>query len=86
MLVSARTGRGIDALLERVAVALALDMARVTLSFDAGDPFDRARIAHLYKVGRVVSQATRAGRTVVEADVPRRVRDRLLSAGEAGRR
>jgi GTP-binding protein HflX len=78
--VSARTGKGIDSLLERVAVALALDMARVTLSFDAGDPADRARIAHLYRVGRVVSQATSAGRTVVEADVPRRVRDRLLAA------
>jgi GTP-binding protein HflX len=78
--VSARTGKGIDLLLERVAVALALDMARVTLSFDAGDPADRARIAHLYRVGRVVSQATSAGRTVVEADVPRRMRDRLLAA------
>ena len=78
--MSSRTGEGIEALLERVAVALALDVARVTLSFDAGDPSDRARIAHLYRVGRVVSQATSAGRTVVEADVPRRVRDRLLGA------
>ena len=45
----------------------------VTLSFDAGDPSDRARIAQLYRVGRVVSQTTSAGRTVVEADVPRRL-------------
>jgi GTP-binding protein HflX len=81
VLVSARTGDGIETLLERVAVALALDMTRVTLSFDAGDPSDRARIAQIYKVGRVVSQATRGDRTVVEADLPRRLRDRLLGAG-----
>jgi GTPase len=74
VLVSARTGAGIDALLERVAVALALDVARVTMSFDAGDPSDRARMAQLYRVGRVISQTTSAGRTVVEADLPRRVR------------
>ena len=45
VVVSARTGEGIDALLERVAAALGLDVMRVTLSFDAGDPSDRARIA-----------------------------------------
>jgi GTP-binding protein HflX len=78
--LSARTGAGIDVLLERVAAALGLDVMRVTLSFDAGDPSDRVRIAELYRVGLVISQTTSAGRTMVEADVPRRLRDRLLAA------
>jgi len=80
VLLSARTGEGINALLERVAAALGLDVMRVTLSFDAGDPSDRLRIAELYRVGLVISQTTSAGRTMVEADVPRRLRDRLLGA------
>ena len=80
VLLSARTGAGIDALLDRMAAALGLDVMRVTLSFDAGDPSDRARIAQLYRVGLVISQTTSGGRTMVEADVPRRLRDRLLGA------
>jgi GTPase len=80
VLLSARTGAGVDVLLERVAAALGLDVMRVTLSFDAGDPSDRGRIAELYRVGLVISQTTSAGRTMVEADVPRRLRDRLLAA------
>ena len=80
VVLSARTGEGIDTLLERVAAALGLDVMRVTLSFDAGDPSDRVRIAELYRVGLVISQTTSAGRTMVEADVPRRLRDRLVGA------
>ncbi len=80
VLLSARTGAGIDALLDRLAAALGLDVMRVTLSFDAGDPSDRAHIAQLYRVGLVISQTTSGGRTMVEADVPRRLRDRLLGA------
>ena len=80
-LLSARTGEGINALLERVAAALGLDVMRVTLSFDAGDPSDSCVcISELYRVGLVISQTTSAGRTMVETDVPRRLRDRLLSA------
>ena len=64
-----------------MAAALGLDvMPPVTLSFDAGDPSDRVRIAELYRVGLVISQTTSAGRTMVEADVPRRLRDRMVVA------
>ena len=55
VVVSARTGKGVDALLERVAVALALDMARLTMSFDTADPSDRPHRAAL-RMGRVVSR------------------------------
>ena len=76
--VSARTGTGVADLLARLAVVTGLDTVRLTLSYDVTDESDRARIAHLYRVGRVVTQKNRGRRTVVEADVPRRLSKRLI--------
>ena len=81
VLVSARTGTGVKDLLGRLAVVTGLDTVRVTLSYDVTDESDRARIAHLYRVGRVVTQTSRGSRTVVEADVPRRLSKRLIDDG-----
>jgi hypothetical protein len=64
--------------LARLAVATGLDTVRLTLSYDVTDESDRARIAHLYRVGRIVAQKNRGRRTVVEADVPRRLSKRLI--------
>jgi GTP-binding protein HflX len=79
--VSARTGTGVADLLARLAVVTGLDTVRLTLSYDVTDESDRARIAHLYRIGRVVTQRNRGRRTVVEADVPRRLSQRLIDDG-----
>jgi GTP-binding protein HflX len=78
-LISARTGQGVDELLQMVASRLALDTRRITITFDSGKEFDRQQIARLYRVARVVSHVATNGRVVIEADVPRRFIERLTT-------
>src|SRR6185436_5404636 len=70
--ISARTGEGIEALCNLIATRLTLDARRLTFAFDPGSAADRERLAMVYRVGRVVSHRSDAGRMLVEADVPRR--------------
>jgi GTP-binding protein HflX len=78
-LIAARTGHGIDELLQMVASRVALDTRRITITFDSGKEFDRQQIARLYRVARVVSHVATNGRVVIEADVPRRFIERLTT-------
>jgi GTPase len=78
-LISARTGKGIDELLQMVASRLALDTRRITITFDSDKEFDRQQIARLYRVARVLSHVATNGRVVIEADVPRRFIERLTT-------
>jgi GTPase len=75
--ISALTGQGIDELVETMTSRLALDVRRVTLTFDPDDDADRERIARVYRHGRVVLHETRDGQVSITADVPRRVLGRL---------
>jgi GTP-binding protein HflX len=79
VLISARTGAGIDELLQAVAARVALDTRRITITFDADKEFDRQQIARLYRVARVISHVATNGRVVIEADVPRRFIERLTT-------
>src|SRR6185295_17363741 len=79
VLISARTGAGVDELLQVVASRLALDTRRMTISFDSDKEFDRQQISRLYRVARVISHVATNGRVVIEADVPRRFIERLTS-------
>lgn len=81
-LVAARTGEGIDELVQMVASRVALDTRRITIAFDSAKEFDREQIARLYRVARVVSHVATNGRVVIEADVPRRFIERLTTPGE----
>ena len=74
-----KTGRKdtIDAIVER----LELDTRRVMLEFDEDSAEDRETIARVYRHARVVSHVTHEGRVAIEADVPRRVLDRVKTAG-----
>jgi GTP-binding protein HflX len=76
---SARTGAGVDELLQMVASRLALDTRRITITFDSGKDFDRQQIGRLYRVARVLSHVAANGRVVIEADVPRRFIERLTT-------
>jgi GTPase len=78
-LISARTGEGIEELLQMVAARVALDTRRITIAFDTSSEFDRQQISRLYRVARVVSHVATNGRVVIEADVPRRFIERLTT-------
>jgi GTP-binding protein HflX len=71
--ISALTREGMDELLDAVASQVALDIRRVTLTFDPDSPADRERIARLYRHARVLVHETRDGRVSIVADVPRRL-------------
>src|SRR5262245_39872243 len=75
--ISALERQGIDELIETVASRLALDVRRVTLTFDLDNPSDRERIARLYRHARVVQHEARDGQVSIVADVPRRLLSRL---------
>jgi GTP-binding protein HflX len=73
IVISALSAAGLDELVDTVASRLALDLQRVRLSFDTDVESDRARIARLYRHGRVIEHEVRDGRTTITADVPRRL-------------
>jgi GTP-binding protein HflX len=75
--ISALTGEGIDELIETITSRVALDVHRVTRTFDPDDPADRERIARLYRHGTVILHEVRDGQVSIVADVPRRLADRL---------
>jgi 50S ribosomal subunit-associated GTPase HflX len=75
--ISALQRDGIDELVDTIASRLALDVRRVTLTFDPDRPEDRERIARLYRHGRVLVHEARDGCISIVADVPRRLVPRL---------
>jgi GTP-binding protein HflX len=79
--ISALERQGIDELVETMTSRLALDVRRVTLTFNPDDPADRERIARVYRHARVVLHETRDGQISIVADVPRRLLSRLGSLG-----
>ena len=75
--ISALTRQGIDELVETIASRLALDVVRVTLTFDPDSAADRERIARVYRHAKVVLHETRDTEVSMVADVPRRLLNRL---------
>jgi GTPase len=75
--ISARHHDGIDELIETIASRLALDVRRVTLTFDPDNPEDQERIARVYRHARVLVHESRDGKVAITADVPRRLVDRI---------
>jgi len=82
VLISASTGEGCDELLAIVAARLSLDQQRIALEFDLSSGDDRERLAWLYRNGHVHSQVMMGERAIIEADVPRRLLDRVRPAAE----
>jgi GTP-binding protein HflX len=75
--MSALTGDGRQELVDAIVSRLSLDIARVTLEFDAASDSDRARISQLYRHARVLRHVTTNGRVSLEVDVPRRLLKQL---------
>jgi GTP-binding protein HflX len=75
--ISALFGDGCDELVETLASRLALDTRRVRLEFDIRSEADRDRIARVYRHAKVLSHVATDHHVSIEADVPRRVLDRL---------
>jgi 50S ribosomal subunit-associated GTPase HflX len=80
VLISATTGEGLDELLDTVAARVALDQQQVSLSFDLARDDERDRLMWLYRHGRVHSQVMQGDHASVEAEVPRRLLDRVKPA------
>ncbi len=80
LFVSARLGMGQAELLEIVASRLALDTALVRLSFTPDRPEHRRAIADLYRQASVRAHVAADDRVTIEAEVPRRLLERLPRA------
>jgi GTPase len=76
--ISAMRREGIAELVDTLASRLALDVRRVTLTFNPDDPADRDGIARLYRHARVLVHETRDGQVSIVADVPRRLLGQLI--------
>jgi GTP-binding protein HflX len=80
--VSAFTGDGVRELIDLVASRVAMDTERTTFTLDFSDAADRKILNELHRHARVTSQVTVGSQITVEAEVPRRIRDRFLRARE----
>ena len=78
--ISALQREGIAELVDTLVSRLALDVSRLTLTFDPGNPGDREEIARLYRHARVLVHETRDGQVSIVADVPRRLIGQLAPA------
>ena len=79
--ISALRKTGRSEMIDAIAEKLELDTRRVLLEFDEDSAEDREKIARVYRHARVVSHVTNGGRVAIEADVPRRVLERVRTAG-----
>jgi len=75
--ISALDGTGCGELLEAVVARVAIDTRRVRLEFDDRSEADRDRIARIYRLANVLSHVAVDHHVSIEADVPRRLLDRL---------
>jgi len=77
LFISALQRRGRTAVIEAMTARLELDTQRVRLEYDSSNAEDREKIARIYRHARVVSHEAHDGRVAIEADVPRRVLEKV---------
>jgi GTP-binding protein HflX len=86
IVMSARTGKGRDDLLDAIAGRLEMDVRRVTLKFDPTKEADRKLVARLYRDARVIQHVETGDLISLEADVPRRLVEELAARNAGGER
>jgi GTP-binding protein HflX len=85
IVLSARTGEGREDLLEAIAARLALDVRRVRLVFDPRSEDDRRLVARVYRDARVLQHIETDDQITLDAEVPRRLIERLAARDAAAR-
>jgi GTPase len=75
--VSARTGEGRDDIVAAMESRLGLDTTRVTVAFEVNGGRTDARVAELYRVGRVLRHVRSEDAIAIEAEIPRRLLPRF---------
>jgi GTP-binding protein HflX len=78
--ISALRQEGLEPLVDAMTSHLALDVKRLTLSFDPDEPRAKEQIARIYRHARVLRHEARDGRVSIVADVPRRLISRFQPA------
>jgi 50S ribosomal subunit-associated GTPase HflX len=79
--VTARTGEGLGALRDAMARRLGLDLRRVRLEFDGESERDRARIARLARLGRILQRQQVGSFVTLDIELPRRVLKQVMAGG-----
>jgi GTP-binding protein HflX len=80
--ISAVTGMGRAELLDAITARLSLDVHRVSLKLNLSEERDRDRLAQIYRFGRVLQHVEHDGHVSLEADVPRRLWNRMQAPEE----
>jgi GTP-binding protein HflX len=75
--VSALTGEGRDDVIAAMETRLGLDTARIAVSFPVNGEASRARVAELYRIGRILRHVASDSEVSIEAEIPRRLLPRF---------
>jgi GTP-binding protein HflX len=71
--VSALTGEGRDEVIAAMETRLGLDTTRISVRFPVNGDGSRARVAELYRVGRILRHVASDTEVSIEAEIPRRL-------------
>ena len=75
--MSALTGEGRDEVIAAMETRLGLDTARISVSFPLNGEESRARVAELYRIGRILRHLASDDEVSIEAEIPRRLLPRF---------
>jgi GTP-binding protein HflX len=82
--VSALTGEGRDEVVAAMETRLGLDTSRISVRFAVNGDASRARVAELYRIGRILRHVASDTEVSIEAEIPRRLVPRFNDVrGEA---
>ncbi len=82
--VSALTGEGRDEVIAAMETRLGLDTARISVSFPMNGEESRARVAELYRIGRILRHLASDDEVSIEAEIPRRLLSRFHDLRSGG--
>jgi GTP-binding protein HflX len=75
--ISALNGQGRDEVIAAMETRLGLDTERISVTIPSNGDESRARVAELYRVGRIHRHVTSGDAVSIEVDIPRRLLQRF---------